>query len=510
MFRARYNIKHPRKDVFPVRKRLQQIRANAPLPGRPGPPGPPGECGAPGPQGPAGMPGPPGPPGKGDPGPPGPAGKDGEPGAPGKEGKMGPQGKRGPPGEKGDFGRLTFDYFISGGNTHAINTAQNVTCIINNHQNNYTIELENASPGTTKILILQSSIYPVIIQTKSGSFLLDSENPKIQLLYNHQGWVQINGASPWFPGPLKTTLQCTGAEQNDSWVMAVSSNSKTLVVGGHTENQGKGGLWIFNKGENGWVLQDIIYVKEYDSQGFSVAINADGTVIATGCPYHNDSRGCVLVFKYKNKWVKEAEISVESSIKFGHTVSISGNAEYIATGSPFDNSVWIYKNNILDTTFTESGEFGASIFMDESASSLRVGAPKYNNGDGCIFIYKLDNNKWDPTIIHGDTKSNFATVVHRKHSISNTTGIIYTQYPSSEMIGQNSFINNLDTTPFLSTSRDSNTCITGGVNNEIGYLWIFVDKIPVIHKTGTFYNALLGIDGNIMFIASKEGIEIYH
>ena len=500
---------HPRKDVYAAKKKF--------APGRPGKSGE------------SGPPGPPGP--RGPPGEPGINGTNGVDGAPGEPGKMGPVGKRGGPGEPGDFGRLPSETLVAGGPAVAINSKIATTFLVNNFAPDCVFTLDNAAQAQVKILVLVDSAFSVTVKTKYGCLQLSPENPKIQLVYHHYKWVQINGVAPWFVMEPRHQVTCVGAEKHDSYQLAFSADARTLVVGAHTENDGAGGLWVFNfrcsensatkHADNGWILQDRLYDPNYTSQGFSVAISADGRTIVSGCPKYAESSGCCLVYRWKDKWVNDAVIVIESSVRAGHTVDVSANGRQIAIGSFDDdgsNYVWLYGAPpgplySMELEVTLGTPKPAAIKLSQSGDTLVTSTPSKNS----LAIFSKIADVWDRQSIEGESKENIGGAVALAASkilyTGNITGRVYEIDASGEITttyqGRNTFIND-STRTFVSASRDGNTIIPGGVSNGLGVVWVYAGGRQQAYFTGNFYNAIVGGDGNIMATAGAEGISIYH
>ena len=162
-----------------------------------------------------------------------------------------------------------------------------------------------------------------------------------------------------------------------------------------------------------------------------VAISYDGSTAVVGQPGSNAISiaftGGVWVFSYEassDSWIQQGDMIVGSgAIGYagqGSSVSLSGDGNVLAVSGPYDNpslnvnqqliaigAVWIFTRS--GTTWTQQTKlvepngpgtaglnFGTSISLSSSGTTLAVGASSYNGGQGAIYIYAFNsiNNTW--------------------------------------------------------------------------------------------------------------------
>lgn len=162
-----------------------------------------------------------------------------------------------------------------------------------------------------------------------------------------------------------------------------------------------------------------------DQSGTSVSLSNDGTVLAIGAPFNDDSgneAGQVRVFEYSNEdWIQlGSDIGGESSGSWaGRSVSLSANGDIVAIGSERDdnvngleagqvqvyeysNSNWIQLGSDIhgESAFDFSG---VSISLSSDGYTLAVGADDNDDNGGWsghVRIYSYSSNSW--TQIGGD------------------------------------------------------------------------------------------------------------
>ena len=87
---------------------------------------------------------------------------------------------------------------------------------------------------------------------------------------------------------------------SQGWSVAISADGNTAIIGGPTDNSGVGTAWMFARNGEAWSQQGSKLVATdatgLASQGFSVAISADGNTAIVGGPYDNSWAGAAWVY----------------------------------------------------------------------------------------------------------------------------------------------------------------------------------------------------------------------
>lgn len=153
---------------------------------------------------------------------------------------------------------------------------------------------------------------------------------------------------------LRWTLQgslAKGLSQQGSAV-AISADSKILIVGGPDDENLKGATWIFYQKEDEWCEAHKIVAKTTGpaGQGTSVALSGDGLNLAVGAPGDNYI-GSVRIYRHcwsqnRDEW---REVSV---IPFGGLiVCLSFDGETLTTTDGFKVHIYLrqrHKWNLVD------------------------------------------------------------------------------------------------------------------------------------------------------------------
>lgn len=121
-----------------------------------------------------------------------------------------------------------------------------------------------------------------------------------------------------------------------------------LVVGGPYDNSSRGAVWVFARSGTAWNQQGSKLVGSgatgSASQGQAVAINAAGTVLAVGGPSDDTNFGATWVWSFNgtawtqvgNKLVGTG--STGNTNNQGTSVALNANGTVLAVGAPSETS----------------------------------------------------------------------------------------------------------------------------------------------------------------------------
>ena len=224
----------------------------------------------------------------------------------------------------------------------------------------------------------------------------------------------------------------------DGTVLAVGAVGETRVNG---QTQHKGGVYLFEKSGGTWSQSFKIYdvpgtaganeldiaLRDSDYLGDSVALTADGTLLAAGIP--GSGSGIVLLFEKKaSGWSRvltisdnngragEIDVPLDSDDEFGNSAAFSGDGTYFAVGATLDDDnvgvQSIYNSNGAVYLFTETGTARSVSFTatdDEphgstwqyvatsgntcGASQFTSVSPTYTEGSAVSFSAETDSGK---------------------------------------------------------------------------------------------------------------------
>lgn len=257
----------------------------------------------------------------------------------------------------------------------------------------------------------------------------------------------------------------TGFTIYHGYSVALSNDGNTAIVGGIGDNANLGAAWVYTRNNSGTWIQEAKLVGTgaigSASQGFSVAISADGNTAIVGGLGDNANIGAVWIFvriggvwsQQGNKLVGTGSVGISQQ---GCAVSLSADGNTAVVGGFRDNTfagaVWIFKRN--GNVWTQEGNkitvpdaignsrFGISVDLSGDGNTLIVGGHTDNANIGAAWIFERSGNTWSSQI--------------------KLTGI--------GAIGSARFGRS------VSISEDGNTAIIGGYEDDAakGAVWVFV------------------------------------
>lgn len=213
------------------------------------------------------------------------------------------------------------------------------------------------------------------------------------------------------------------AGDQSGWSVSLSADGSTVAIGSpfNTNNGNESGLVRVYKNSSGiWTQQgtDINSGSYYDNSGRSVAISADGSIVAIGAPYNSLNggySGCVRIYKnIAGVWTQQGtEIrgTTANGIS-GYSVSISSDGTVVAIGAIGNSSsvansgyVRVFKN--IAGIWTQQGaningvatnnSSGRSVSLSADGNTIAIGANgNSDNGvaSGHVRVYKNVAGVW--------------------------------------------------------------------------------------------------------------------
>jgi hypothetical protein len=222
--------------------------------------------------------------------------------------------------------------------------------------------------------------------------------------------------------------------------VALSDNGSTLAVGGPYDDANQmigkliGATWIFTTSDGGvtWSQQGEKLVGAggtgmLQSQGTSVALSVDGSVLAVGGPYDDSNVGATWIFTRNGdgEFIQQAKLvgTGGTGSQFqGIAVALSADGLTLAVGGSSDNNevgaTWIFTSDGTDWSeqiklvgtgtspgYAEQQGWGVSLSAD--GLTLAVGAPGGSAGATWIFTKDEELGTWSQQ--GGPLQSNNAT-----------------------------------------------------------------------------------------------------
>ncbi|SHO54733.1 hypothetical protein [Vibrio quintilis] len=200
----------------------------------------------------------------------------------------------------------------------------------------------------------------------------------------------------------------TGADDNFGASLALSSDGSTLVVGAPNEDNdatgvitdgsetsdtgtaaNSGAIYLFSDHRKNW--GQVAYIKASNTEaddgfGVSVALSSDGSTLAVGAPYEDnsatgvitdstetsdtgtaDSSGAVYLFSDTNSWAQIAYIKASNTGEndsFGLSVTLNNDGNTLAASAPGEsNSATGVITDGPETSDTGTASFSGAVYM---------------------------------------------------------------------------------------------------------------------------------------------------
>ncbi len=187
-----------------------------------------------------------------------------------------------------------------------------------------------------------------------------------------------------------------------------------------------GAAYVYYRGINGWVLQDILTpIEGYRNDDFGMSVDIRGSTIAVGAPHEEDSNahsdaGAVYIFKRTGTtWAQTNKLNPAQRTKsdeFGYSLDLNDFGIWVGaltkeTGDKtagscyffgYDGTAWAEGVHIVAPVAHVGGSFGYDIKVDDANTRLIIGAPTEDAGGiteaGKVYVYTRANTTWTKSI----------------------------------------------------------------------------------------------------------------
>lgn len=196
--------------------------------------------------------------------------------------------------------------------------------------------------------------------------------------------------------------------------LSLSNDNKTLLVGGYNDNFGIGAAWIFTfNGSNFVQFGSKLTVSGIVGNaylGSSNDISSDGKTLVLGGYYDNNAKGAVWIFTFNGTNYEQYGDKLTSNQDntygyFGQNVKLSDDAQTLLIASPLEigrGAVYVYSFNGF--TFNRKGNkllpipryihFGYTIDLSVDGNIVAVSSNKNTYKDGIVELYTFDGNNY--------------------------------------------------------------------------------------------------------------------
>lgn len=240
-------------------------------------------------------------------------------------------------------------------------------------------------------------------------------------------------------------------------VVAVSADGSTLAVAapGQVFATGvPGSVHVFTRTATGWREQAALVpatVADTDQFGFSLALSADGSILAAGARMDDGpddsvaNSGAVYVFAREGEsWSQQAYLRASNAggavniwspgDSFGASVALSADGATLAVGAPGEDSDGSSPdNNGVETAgavyvFTRAGaawterawlkgtgiamwrDLGTAVALSADGGTLAAGAQGVNNNAGAVYVFTQSGGAWtQQQVLAASNPGNFYT-----------------------------------------------------------------------------------------------------
>ena len=223
-------------------------------------------------------------------------------------------------------------------------------------------------------------------------------------------WVYTRSGGMWTQQGNKLVGTGAAGRAEQGYSVSISADGNTAIVGGRTDNNTNGAVWIYTRSGGLWIQQGSKLVgtgaSGIPSQGTSVAVSSDGNTVIVGGPGDLDNTGAAWVFTRNDSvWTQQGSKLVGTDAVWpvwqGYSVSISGDANTAIVGGWSDNNntgaAWVYTRS--DTVWTQQGSklvdtATVGIYQGVSVATSADGNTAIIGGLGAAWVYTRSGSVW--------------------------------------------------------------------------------------------------------------------
>jgi hypothetical protein len=230
-------------------------------------------------------------------------------------------------------------------------------------------------------------------------------------------WVFTRSGTTWTQqGPKLVGTGAVGVA-NQGKSVAISADGNTAMVGGYADNGYLGAVWIFTRNGSNWSQQGNKLVGTgavgNADQGFSTALSADGNTALVGGVADNGSVGAAWIFtRSGSTWTQQGNKLVGTgtvgTATQGYAVALSADGNTAMLGGGADNSTigasWIFVRS--GGTWTQQGSKlvgtggvggayqGNAVSLSADGSTAVAGGNSDNGRTGAAWVFTRTGSSW--------------------------------------------------------------------------------------------------------------------
>ncbi|MFI5253717.1 MAG: T9SS type A sorting domain-containing protein [Bacteroidota bacterium] len=206
-----------------------------------------------------------------------------------------------------------------------------------------------------------------------------------------------------------------GAEQGHS--VSLSADGNTAIVGGATDNNYVGAVWVYTRSAGVWTQQGAKLVGTgavgNSYQGYSVSLSADGNTAIVGGFGDSIYAGAAWVYtRSGGVWTQQGNKLVGTGAALyasqGSSVSLSADGNTAIVGGYGDSNnigaVWVFTRSggtwtqqgskLIGTGAVGGAAQGVSVSISADGNTALVGGEGDNNGIGATWTFTRNGGVW--------------------------------------------------------------------------------------------------------------------
>ena len=220
---------------------------------------------------------------------------------------------------------------------------------------------------------------------------------------NKKGYVKIfeySGGS-WIQ--KGNTLEGSVANEEYGYAISISASGSIVAIGARGHENETGRAQIYQWQNSAWTQMgsDIEGMTEGDQNGSAITITANGHRVAISAIEFDSEKGTVIIYDWSGaEWIKAGnQIIGNASEELGHSVSISADGSRLAVGSVFANntkglcniydwngSAWLQTGTTIYGVSNFDGS-GHDISLSSDGNVIAIGAPFVGTQVGHVRVF---------------------------------------------------------------------------------------------------------------------------
>ena len=182
--------------------------------------------------------------------------------------------------------------------------------------------------------------------------------------------------------------------------VSLSGDGKILAVGGNSDGDNLGAAWIFDT-STGTEITKLVGTGNIGNsgQGKSISLSSDGKTLAVGGPGDDSQVGAVWMYRNNGSgWLQIGKLigsHVPGIVYMGGSVSLSGNGTELVVGGPLNDNIsgctWLFTDT--NSVFYETNKLvipqvraqAKAVSISSDGSLILIGCPSNNNGIGYVY-----------------------------------------------------------------------------------------------------------------------------